>query len=137
MGLFGKAFRFKDRISQGLQGAKRFAGNAFNFVYNNSDAIGGALKAMSPYVGNINPAIGLAMQSGGTFLQNLKPGPVKEKLKKIAEDTSNGGSTSGNITMDSGAQQAVERRRLTDALKKSQKKGSTRTRKKAELTTQE
>ena len=128
MGLFGKtlgglASKFKDRISQGIQGAKRFAGNAFNtakqgltnakdFVYEHRDAIGGALSAASPFIGAINPVLGLAAQSGGSFLQNLKPGPVKDKLKKIAEED-NGPK---NITVDSGAQHAVELRRLANKM---------------------
>ena len=125
MGLLGKALgglasKFKDRISQGIQGAKRFAGNAFDtakqglikakdFVVNNREAIGGALKAASPFIGAINPALGLAAQSGASFLQNLKPGPVKEKLTKIAKESYD--DIPKRISVDSGAQQAVEHKR--------------------------
>ena len=125
MGLLGKALgglasKFKDRISQGIQGAKRFAGNAFDtakqglikakdFVVNNREAIGGALKAASPFIGAINPALGLAAQSGASFLQNLKPGPVKEKLTKIAKESYD--DIPKRISVDSGAQQSVERKR--------------------------
>ena len=109
--LGGLASKFKDRISQGIQGAKRFAGNAFNtakqglikakdFIVDNSEVIGGALNAVSPFIGAINPVLGLATQSGASFLQNLKPGPVKDKLTKLA-----------NVTVESGAQQAVERKK--------------------------
>ena len=126
MGLLGKALgglasKFKYRISQGIQGAKRFAGNAFDtakqglikakdFVVNNREAIGGALKAVSPFIGAINPALGLAAQSGGSFLQNLKPGPVKDKLTKIAKE-SYSDDVPKRISVDSGAQQSVERKR--------------------------
>lgn len=143
MGLLGKALggfasKIKDRISQGLQGAKRFAGNVWNtakqgltkakdFIYDNREAIGGALKAMSPFIGIINPSLGLAAQTGGSFLQNLKSGPVKDKLVKLAETPALKGRDE-NITIDSGAQQAVERRRMA---------GKSRNRKKAKLTTQE
>ena len=125
MGWLGKALgglasKFKDRISQGIQGAKRFAGNAFetakqgiikakDFVVNNREAIGGALKAVSPFIGAINPALGLAAQSGGSFLQNLKPGPVKDKLTKIAKE-SYSDDVPKRISVDSGAQQAVKRK---------------------------
>ena len=124
MGLLSKALgglasKFRDRISQGIQGAKRFAGNAFDtakqgltkakdFVVNNREAIGGALKAVSPFIGAINPALGLAAQSGGSFLQNLKPGPVKEKLTKIAKESYD--DVPKRISVDTGAQQAVERK---------------------------
>ena len=127
MGLLGKALggltsKFKDKISQGIQGAKRFAGNAFDtakqgltkakdFVYNNREAIGGALKAASPFIGAINPALGLAAQSGGSFLQNLKPGPVKDKLAKITKESYSDDIPKRNVTVQSGAQQAVERKR--------------------------
>ena len=128
MGLLGKALgglasKFKDRISQGIQGAKRFAGNAFDtakqglikakdFVVNNREAIGGALKAASPFIGAINPALGLAAQSGASFLQNLKPGPVKEKLTKLTKESkeSYNDNIPKRISVDSGAQQAVERK---------------------------
>ena len=125
MGLLSKALgglasKFRDRISQGIQGAKRFAGNAFDtakqglikakdFVVNNREAIGGALKAASPFIGAINPALGLAAQSGASFLQNLKPGPVKEKLTKIAKESYD--DIPKRISVDSGAQQAVEHKR--------------------------
>ena len=141
MGLLGKALgglasKFKDRISQGIQGAKRFAGNAFDtakqglikakdFVVNNREAIGGALKAASPFIGAINPALGLAAQSGASFLQNLKPGPVKNKLSKLVKESNSEAYGRGsesldsipkrNITIDSGAQQAVERKRVKKA----------------------
>ena len=124
MGLLSKALgglasKFRDRISQGIQGAKRFAGNAFDtakqglikakdFVVNNREAIGGALKAASPFIGAINPALGLAAQSGASFLQNLKPGPVKEKLTKIAKESYD--DIPKRISVDTGAQQAVERK---------------------------
>ena len=127
MGLLSKALgglasKFKDRISQGIQGAKRFAGNAFetakqgltkakDFVYNNREAIGGALKAASPFIGAISPALGLAAQSGGSFLQNLKPGPVKDKLTKIVHESYGDNIPKRNVTIQSGAQQAVERKR--------------------------
>lgn len=136
MGLLGKALgglasKFKDRISQGIQGAKRFAGNAFDtakqgltkakdFIYDHREAIGGALKAASPFIGAINPALGLAAQSGGSFLQNLKPGPVKDKLTKLSKESYDEpygrGSQSlniskRNVTVQSNAQQAVERKK--------------------------
>ena len=136
MGLFGKtlgglASKFKDRISQGIQGAKRFAGNAFNtakqgltnakdFIYDHREAIGGALKAASPFIGAINPALGLAASTGGSFLSNLKPGPVKDKLKKIAHESYDDDSPEArrsrdipkhNVTVQSNAQQAVERKK--------------------------
>ena len=130
MGLLSKALggfasKFKDRISQGIQGAKRFAGNAFetakqglikakDFVVDNREAIGGALKAASPFIGAINPALGLAAQSGASFLQNLKPGPVKEKLTKLSKESSDS-IPKRNITIDSGAQQAVDRKRVKKA----------------------
>ena len=135
MGLLSKALgglasKFKDRISQGIQGAKRFAGNAFDtakqglikakdFVVNNREAIGGALKAASPFIGAINPALGLAAQSGASFLQNLKPGPVKDKLTKLSKESSEaygqGSIPKRNITIDTGAQQAVDRKRVKKA----------------------
>lgn len=105
--LGGLANSFKDKISQGIQGAKKFAGNAIDFGYNNSEAIGGALSAASPFISKINPVLGLAVQSGGSFLQKLKPGPVKDKLAKIISDE----SSPKTITVDSGVQQAVERKR--------------------------
>ena len=131
MGLLSKALgglasKFKDRISQGIQGAKRFAGNAFDtakqgltkakdFVVNNREAIGGALKAASPFIGAINPALGLAAQSGASFLQHLKPGPVKDKLTKLTKESHDNSIPKRNITIDSGAQQAVDRKRVKKA----------------------
>ena len=130
MGLLGKALgglasKFKDKISQGIQGAKRFAGNVWetakqgltkakDFVVDHREAIGGALKAVSPFIGAINPALGLAAQTGGSFLQNLKPGPVKEKLTKLSKESKESYSDNipkRNVTIQSGAQQAVERKR--------------------------
>ena len=127
MGLFGKtlgglASKFKDRISQGIQGAKLFAGNAFNaakqgltnakdFIYDHREAIGGALKAASPFIGAINPVLGLAASTGGSFLSNLKPGPVKDKLKKIAHESYDDDVPKHNVTVQSNAQQAVERKK--------------------------
>ena len=127
MGLLGKALggfasKFKDKISQGIQGAKRFAGNVFDtakqgltkakdFVYNNREVIGGALKAVSPFIGTINPGLGLAASTGGSFLQNLKPGPVKDKLSKIAHESYDDNIPKRNSTIQTNAQQAVERKK--------------------------
>ncbi len=127
MGLLGKtlgglASNLKDKISQGIQGAKRFAGNVWNtakqgltqakdFVVNNRETIGGALKAISPFVSAIHPVLGIAAAKGGSFLQNLKPGPVKDKLTTLARKTSDEPTSSKAVTMDSGVQQAVERKR--------------------------
>lgn len=124
MGLLGKtlggfASKLKEKISQGIQGAKRFAGNVFetakqgltkakDFVHENREAIGGALSAAAPFIGAINPALGIAASTGASFLQKLKPGPVKEKLAKLAE----GNTTSGNA----GVQQVVEQRRRANAV---------------------
>lgn len=142
MGLLSKAIgglasKFKDKISQGIQGAKRFAGNAWetakqgltkakDFIYDHREAIGGALNAAAPFIGAINPALGIAASTGGSFLQRLKPGPVKDRLKKLV-DEDNGPN---NITVDSGAQQAVDRRRALST-------PTPRKRKKAKLSTQE
>lgn len=138
MGLLGKALggltsNLKDKISQGIQGAKRFAGNVWDtakqgltqakdFVVNNREAIGGALKAISPFVTAINPVLGVAASKGGSFLQKLKPGPVKDKLTTLAHKSYDEPTSSKAVTMDSGVQQAVERKRV---------------RKKAKLSTQE
>ena len=106
MGLLGKtlgfANKFKDRISQGILKAK-------DFVVNNSDQIGGALKAASPYIKAISPALGFVTENGGSILQNLKAGPVKDKLQKLTKSAND--DTPKSVTIDSGAQQAVERRR--------------------------
>ena len=127
MGLLGKtlgfANKFKNNLAQGILKAK-------DFVYNNRENIGGALKAMSPYISAINPALGSAASMGASFLQNLKPGPVKDKLKKLTHDSYDDTSPK-STTVDSGAQQAVERRRR--ALGQS----GGRSRKKARLTVQE
>ena len=124
MGLFGKALgglasRLKDKVSQGIQGAKRFGGNVFetakqgltkakDFVYDHREAIGGALNAAAPFIGAINPALGIAASTGGSFLQKLKPGPVKDKLSKLAEGNITGGNTTGGNPL---IQQIVEQRR--------------------------
>ena len=129
MGLLGKtlgglASKFKDKISQGVQGAKRFAGNVYNtakqglikakdFVYDNREQIGGALKAISPFITAINPALGMTAATGGSFLQNLNPGPVKEKLKKIVREPYDDEplNISKRVTMKSDAQLSVEKKR--------------------------
>ena len=107
MGLLGKtlgfANKFKDRISQGILKAK-------DFVVNNREQIGGALKAASPYIKALNPTLGVVAEKGGSFLQNLKAGPVKDKLQKLTKSV-NDDTSPKSITIDSGAQQAVERRR--------------------------
>ena len=103
MGLIGKAFNgifgnLKNKVSQGIQGAKRFGGNAWdtakqgiskskNFIYDNREQIGGALKAASPFIAAINPAWGMAAGYSGNFLSNLSSGPVKDKLINLANDT--------------------------------------------------
>ena len=106
MGLLGKtlgfANKFKDRISQGILKAK-------DFIVNNREQIGGALKAVSPYIKALNPTLGMVAEKGGSFLQNLKAGPVKDKLQKLTKSSND--DTPKSITIDSGAQQAVERRR--------------------------
>ena len=107
MGLLGKTFKFankfKDQLSQGLLKAK-------DFVYNNREQIGGALKAASPYISDINPTLGTIASKGGSFLQNLKPGPVKDKLNQLAKE-SDVDSPPKRVTVDSGVQQLVEYKR--------------------------
>ena len=122
MGLLGKLrnsfVNMKNGISQGIQGAKNFAGKAWDatkqgiskagrFVYENREHIGNALKAASPFIGAINPALGLAVNTGGSFLSNLKSGPVKDKLKSVAKSYEE-----GNVGVrESSAQQAAELRK--------------------------
>ena len=122
MGLLGKLrnsfVNMKNGISQGIQGAKNFAGKAWDatkqgiskagrFVYENREHIGNALKAASPFIGAINPALGLAANTGGSFLSNLKSGPVKDKLKSVAKSYEE-----GNVGVrESSAQQAAELRK--------------------------
>ena len=122
MGLLGKLrnsfTNMKNGISQGIQSAKNFAGRVWDatkqgiskagkFVYENREHIGNALKAASPFIGAVNPALGIAANAGGSFLSNLKSGPVKEKLKSVAK------SYEDNPTelRESSAQQAVELRK--------------------------
>ena len=115
MGLFGKALGgLVNKISQGIQGAKAikdaysaaspFIGKALSTA---SPLIGKALSAASPFIGTINPALGIAAQSGGSYLQNLKPGPVKDKLTEIIDDK----SLPKTITVNSGVQQVVDHKR--------------------------
>ena len=122
MGLLGKLrnsfVNMKNGISQGIQSAKNFAGKAWDatkqgiskagrFVYENREHIGNALKAASPFIGAINPALGLAVNTGGSFLSNLKSGPVKDKLKSVAKSYEE-----GNVGVrESSAQQAAELRK--------------------------
>ena len=122
MGLLGKLrnsfVNMKNGISQGIQGAKNFAGKSWDatkqgitkagrFVYENREHIGNALKAASPFIGAINPALGLAVNTGGSFLSNLKSGPVKDKLKSVAKSYEE-----GNVGVrESSAQQAAELRK--------------------------
>ena len=120
MGLLGRLrntfVNMKNGISQGIQGAKNFAGRAWDatkqgiskaghFVYENREHIGNALQAASPFIGAINPALGLAANAGGSFLSNLKSGPVKDKLKSVAKSYEEGG------VRESSAQQAAELRK--------------------------
>lgn len=132
MGLLGRLrnsfVNMKNGISQGIQGAKNFAGRAWDatkqgiskagrFVYENREHIGNALQAASPFIGAINPALGLAANAGGSFLSNLKSGPVKSKLKEVAKSYDE-----GNVDVrDSSAQQSLEAR------KKKSKKGKVMT----------
>ena len=127
MGLLGKTFKFankfKDQLSQGLLKAK-------DFVYNNRKQIGGALKAASPYIGAINPTLGTIASKSGSFLSNLKPGPVKDKLSKLAHESYDD-SPPKRITVDSGAQQLVElkRRALRQPKNTTERKRKTKKRK--------
>ena len=110
MGLFGKTLgglvsNFKNKMSQGIQSAIHGLTKTKDFVYNNRNAIGGALNAAAPFIGSINPALGLAATQSGTFLQKLQPGPVKDTLSKIAESDIKLG---GNPVV----QQLVEHKRL-------------------------
>ena len=146
MGLIGKTLgglinRFKNNISQGVQGAKRLGGNMWNtakqglinskdFIYNNREHIGGALKAISPFIGAINPMLGYNAYHGGSWLQEMSPGPVKDKLEKLTNQTDDMGLASGTksnggnrsryertlpskswTTVESGAQEALNRKR--------------------------
>ena len=122
MGLLGKLrnsfVNMKNGISQGIQSAKNFAGKAWDatkqgiskagrFVYENREHIDNALKAASPFIGAINPALGLAANTGGSFLSNLKSGPVKSKLKEVAKSYEE-----GNVGVrESSAQQAADLRK--------------------------
>ena len=138
MGLLGKLSSgfgmIKNGIGQGIQGAKNFAGKAWDvtkqgiskaghFVYDNREHIGNALQAASPFIGAINPVLGLAASTGGSFLSNLNPGPVKDKLKEVSQSYNNenvgvrGSTTQQPTTQHSSAQQSLEER------KKNSKKG--------------
>ena len=127
MGLLGKLrnsfTNMKNGISQGIQSAKNFASKAWDatkqgiskvgkFVYNNREHIGNALQAASPFIGAINPALGLAASSGGSFLSNLKAGPMKNKLKSVAKSYASGSANSdeGGVR-ESSAQQAADLRK--------------------------
>lgn len=122
MGLLGKLrnsfTNMKNGISQGIQSAKNFAckvwdatkqgiSKAGKFVYENREHIGNALKAASPFIGAVNPALGIAANAGGSFLSNLKSGPVKDKLKSVAKIYEDNPTE----LRESSAQQAVELRK--------------------------
>ena len=134
MGLLGKIGGWiKGKVNQGIQGSKNFAGKAWektknvasgvkDFVVNNADAIGGIVKAATPLISAYNPALGMLANTGADLLSKLKPGPVKDKLKKLSEtnDSSEPSSTVGKrkytqnqkqVTVESGAQQALNRKR--------------------------
>lgn len=132
MGLLGKLRNgwnnMKNNIHQGIQGAKNFAGKVWdatkqgiskvgNFVYENREHIGNALKAASPFIGAVNPALGLAASAGGSFLSGLKSGPVKSILIDVSRKAADGELTTSNkrrdenYTAESNAQEGVERKR--------------------------
>ena len=137
MGLLGKLSSgfgmIKNGIGQGIQGAKNFAGKAWDvtkqgiskvghFVYENREHIGNALQAASPFIGAVNPALGLAAKYGGSFLSDLKPGPVKDKLKEMSQSYHNENvGVRESSAHQSSAQQSLEER------KKKRKKGKVMT----------
>ena len=136
----------KNGIGQGIQGAKNFAGRAWNFtkqgiskvghfVYENRELIGGALQAIAPLLATSRPELALAMKTGGYFLSNLNPGPVKDKLKEVSQSYNNENVGVRGSKQQSLAQQALEQKKaqrsyeerkalqLLEERKKKRKKG--------------
>lgn len=86
--------KIKEGFKQGIQGAKSVAGKSWNttknFVVDNSETIGNVLDAVAaPLMASKEyAALGGAAKLGAKYLHNLKPGPVKEKLKDVVEKIS-------------------------------------------------